>query len=195
DARSQAACNRLTLDKAKGAAALAAGGGLDLWGFAEGYAVDRAVEVLRRQGVGNGIVRIGRVHRGFGPGPSGKGWPVRLPQVPGLEEPGGLVYLKNQSLAVAAQSDHPQQGSGRAPYLNQRNGRPAQGVLTTMTVTQLAMDAQGLATALLIVGPREGQLRIGSLRPRPSVLWFLGTGAGSPLQVDYRWSDVSRGRK
>ena len=194
-ARSQAACNRLTLDKAKGVATLAAGGGLDFWGFAEGYAVDRTVEVLRQQGVTNGLVRIGTVHRGFGPGPSDKGWPVRLPQVPGQEEPGGLIFLKDQSVAVAAQSDHPQQGSGKAPYLNQRNGRPAQGVLTVMPVSQLGVDAQGLATALLIVGPREGQLRIGSLRPRPSVLWFLGTGTGSPLQVDYRWSDVSRGWK
>lgn len=195
EARNQAACNRMAVDKAKGQVNLAAGVGLDLWGFAEGYAVDRAVDILRQQGVSNGIVRIGTIHRGFGPGPLGKGWPVLLPQVPGLEEPGGVIHLKDQSVAVAAQSDHPQPGSGRAPYLNQRNGRPAQSVLTTMTVTQLAMDAQGLATALLIVGPREGQLRIGSLRPRPSVLWFLGTGAGSPLQVDYRWSDVSRGRK
>ena len=195
EARNQAACNRLALDKAKGLANLAAGAGLDLWGFAEGFAVDRAVEVLKQQGVGNGLVRIGTVHRGFGPGPGDKGWPVRLPQVPGLEEPGGLIFLKDQSVAVTAQSDHPQRGSGKAPYLNQRSGRPAQGVLTVMTVSHLGVDAQGLATALLIVGPREGQLRIGSLRPRPSVLWFLGTGTGSPLQVDYRWSDVSRGWK
>lgn len=194
-ARNQAACGRLTLDKAKGTAALEAGAGSDLWGFAEGFAVDRAVEVLRQQGVSNGLVRIGTIHRGFGPGPADKGWPVRLPQVPGQEEPPGLVHLRDRSLAVAAQSDHPEPGSGRAPYLNQRNGRPAQGVLTVAAVTDLAVDAQGLATALLIFGPREGQLRLGSLRPRPSVLWFLGTGAGAPLLVDYRWSDVSRARK
>jgi hypothetical protein len=59
-------------------------------------------------------------------------------------------------------------------------------------VTELAMDAQGLATSLFILGPREGQLRMGTLRPRPSILWFLGSGTGAPLQVDYRWSEVSR---
>lgn len=195
EARSLAACNRLSLDNSKGTATLAAGSGLDLWGFAEGHAADRAVEVLRQQGVSNGLVRLGEIHRGFGPGPLGKGWPVRLPQVPGQEEIPGVVHLRDRALAVVARSDHPEQGSGRATYLNQRNGRPSQGVLTVATVTELAVDAQGLAAALLIVGPREGQLRLGSLRPRPSVLWFLGTGAGAPLQVDYRWSDVSRGRK
>lgn len=194
EARGRAACNHMALNKTKGTMTLAAGAGLDLWGFAEGYVVDRAVEILRQQGISNALVRIGTVYRGFGQGPGNKGWPVRLPQVPGLEEPPGLIFLKDRALAVAAQSDHPQPGSGRAPYLHQRKGLPAQSVLMTMAVSQLGMDAQGLATALLIVGPREGQLRIGSLRPRPSVLWFLGTGTGSPLLVDYRWSDVSRGK-
>jgi thiamine biosynthesis lipoprotein len=177
------ACERLTLDPKKGTAALEEGGGLELRGFAEGFAVDRAAEVLRQGGAANVFVVIGPVQRGAGPGPGGKGWPVVLPQVPGQEELTGRVYLRDQSLAIAAESDR---------YVNQRTGRPAQGVLTIISVTDLAVDAQGLAAALLIAGPREGQLRLGSLRPRPSVLWFMGSGTGEPLLVDYRWSAVSR---
>jgi FAD:protein FMN transferase len=178
------ACGRLTVDPQRGTADLAAGSGLDLWGFAEGHAIDRAVEVLRQGGAGNGFVRIGSIQRGFGPGPGGKGWLAALPAVPGLEGPAGQVYLLDRSLSVTAPSDH--------PYVNQRTGLPAQGVLITAAVTILAIDAQGLAAAMLITGPREGQLRLGSLRPRPSVLWFLGSGTGPPLQVDYRWSEVGR---
>jgi len=178
-----ATCDRLTLDPQKGTAALAAGSGLELRGFAEGYAVDRAAEALRLGGAANAFITIGAVRRGLGLGAGGKGWAVVLPQVPGQEEPTGRVFLRDQSLAVAAQSDR---------YVNQRTGQPAQGVLTIVTVTDLAVDAQGLAAALLIAGPREGQLRLGSLRPRPSVLWFMGTGSGAPLLVDYRWSAVSR---
>jgi hypothetical protein len=65
-------------------------------------------------------------------------------------------------------------------------------VLLTAAVSELAIDAQGLAVTLLIAGPREGQLRLGSLRPRPSVLWLLGSGTGMPLQVGYRWSEINR---
>jgi thiamine biosynthesis lipoprotein ApbE len=183
-AASLTACRRLTLDPQRGTAALAAGSGLDLWGFADGQAVDRAVEVLRQGGAANGLVRIGSIQRGFGPGPGGKGWLAALPPVPGLEGPAGEIYLRDRSLAVAVPSDR--------SYLNQRTGQPAQGVLVAAAVTLLSIDAQGLAAALLITGPREGQLRLGSLRPRPSVLWFLGSGTGPPLQVDYRWSDVGR---
>ncbi|HSS77588.1 MAG TPA: FAD:protein FMN transferase [Thermoanaerobaculia bacterium] len=184
------ACTRLILDPQKGTGELAAGSGLDLWGFAEGLAVDRAVEVLRQNGAGNGFVRIGSVQRGFGGGPAGKGWPVEIPRLPGLDEPAGHLNLRDRALTVASPADHPL--AGVAPYLSQRTGRPPEGILAAVAVTELAADAQGLATSLFILGPREGQVRMGSVRPRPSVLWFLGTGAGTPLQVGYRWSEVSR---
>lgn len=184
------ACTHLTVDPEKGTVALEAGSGLDLWGFAEGLAVDRAVEVLRQNGAVNGFVRIGSVQRGFGRGPGGKGWPVDLPQPPGLEEPVGRLYLRDHAVAVAALADHPLGAS--TPYLSHRTGRPTEGIVSTVVVTELAAEAQGLATSLFVLGPREGQTRLGSLRPRPSVLWFMGTGAGTPLQVGYRWSDVNR---
>jgi FAD:protein FMN transferase len=186
-----AACDRLTLDPQKKTATLAAGSGLDLVGFAEGAAVDRAVEILRERKVSDAFVRVGPVQRGFGPGPAGQGWPVPLPQIPGLEEHTDQVYLRDQSLAVAARSDHLLQG-GASSYLNQRTGLPAQGVLAAVAVSDLAVDAQGLAATMLILGPREGELRMGTLRPRPSLLWFLGTGEGAPLLVNYRWTDFTR---
>ena len=177
-----AACDRLTLDPQKGTAALAAGSGLDFRGFAEGHAVDRAVEILKKEGAANAFVRIGAVQRAVGSGPGGRGWPAELFRAPGQEEPPDRIYLRDRSLAIASQALH----------VNQRTGRPAQSVLATATVTDLAVDAQGLASALFITGPREGQLRLGSLRPRPSVRWFLGNGEGTPLLVDYRWSEVAR---
>ncbi|HEX4962573.1 MAG TPA: FAD:protein FMN transferase [Thermoanaerobaculia bacterium] len=184
------ACTHLTLDPQKGTAVLDAGSGLDLWGFAEGFAVDRAVEELQKSGTANGFVRIGAVERGFGAGPAGKGWPVDLPPVPGLEEPTGRLFLRDHALAVASRTDHPLGGS--TPYVSQRTGKAVEGIVAAVVVTAQAADAQGLATSIYILGTREGQIRLGSLQPRPSVLWFLGSGTGTPLQVGYRWSEVSR---
>lgn len=187
-------CVRLTVDLRKGTAALAPGSGLDLWGFAEGAAVDRAVEILRQRGARNAQVRIGGVHRCMGGGPAGRGWSVELPAVAGLDAPAGRVLLRDQALAVATREDRPLQLAGEtlAPYVDQRTGMPAGGVLATIAVTELALDAQALAVTLTITGAREGELRMGSIRPRPSILWFLGTGSGTPVMVDYRWSQVAR---
>jgi thiamine biosynthesis lipoprotein len=184
-------CERLTVDAKAGTAALQPGSALDLWGFGEGLAVDRAIESLQAAGSRNAFVRVGNVYRGFGPGPAGQGWPVRL-SVSGLES--GSLYLRDRALAVANSRERPLLvGSEKlAPYVNQRTGHPAEGVLATVAVTTHAMDAQPMSAIQLIVGPREGQLRLGSLKPRPSVLWIQGTGTGSPLLIEYHWSEVPK---
>lgn len=181
------ACGRLRLDPQKGTAELAEGSGLDLWGFAEGFAVDRAVEVLRGRGVKNALVVAGMVRRGLGLGPSGKGWPVQLP-ASGSDGSADRIFLLDRAFALASATERP------LPFVNQRTGQPASGAAAIMTVTELAVDAQALAAALAILGPREGRLRLGSLRPQPSVLWMIGTGSGEPLIVGHHWSEVTRPR-
>ena len=183
-ATSAASCNAIAVDTRGGRVNLAAESGIDLWGFAEGAAIDRAVEALKQRGVASGMVRIGGTWRVFGAGPQGKGWPVTLPAFKGTQESEGRIFLRDQALSIADPSER--------PYVNQRTGQPAQGVVATVAVTELAADARPLAISLLITGPREGQLRIGSLRPRPSVLWLLGNGSGMPLRVFYRWNELTR---
>lgn len=188
-------CDGLAVDVEAGAATLAADRLLDLRTFASGHAADRAVVLLQEAGAGNGFVKVGEVTRAFGPGPGGRGWPVAPPDFPGLVEPLERVWLRDQALAIASREDGgPATGASRgpAPYIDQRRGRPAEGVVATLAVSELGVDAQGLATTLFIIGSRNGQLLLGGLRPRPSVLWLLGSGAGHPLLVDYRWSEVGR---
>lgn len=191
-AKVAARCDTLRLNPSKGTAELATGARLDLGGFAEGHAVDRAIEVLRQKGVGNGFAQIGAVQRAFGGGADGRGWKVMLPTFPGMNRAAGLFLLRDRATAVLSIEDEPLKIADQAllPYLNQRTGLPAQGVAGVAAVTDLAVDAQALAIAMAVSGPREGQLRLGSLRPSPSVLWFLGNGTGAPLQVDHRWGEI-----
>lgn len=191
-AKETSRCDALRLSPSKGTAELAAGARLDLKGFAEGHAVDRAIEVLREKGVGNGFVQIGAVQRGLGGGADGRGWKVVLPKFPGMEQPSGRFLLKNRAAAVLSINEDPLKVGDMAllPFLHQRTGMPPQGVAGIAAVTDLAVDAQALAIAMALTGPREGQLRLGSLRPNPSVLWFLGRGTGTPLQVDHRWGEI-----
>ncbi len=188
-------CRNLQVDAKAGTAALAKGSAADLWGFAEGLAVDRAVEVLRQRGAINGFVQIGSVYRGFGKGLDGRGWHIQMPLLPGMAISLGRVFLRDQSLAIASATDRPLRaaaGDTLPPYVNQRSGRPALGTLATAVVTARALDAQGLAVTLAITGPGEGQLRLGQLNPRPSVLWLQGNGNGEPLAVEYHWGYVAK---
>jgi FAD:protein FMN transferase len=177
-------CNALRVDRGAGVAELAAGGRLDLRSFAPGFAVDRAVETLLAKGAPSGLVEVGNVRRGFGAGLEGRGWRVALPLFPGQKEPLEAVWLLDRSLAIAAAAE--------GPFVDFRHGRPAEGVVAALAATELAVDAQALAATMFVTGSRDGQLRLGNLRPRPSILWLLGTGTGTPLLVDYRWGEVGR---
>ncbi len=191
----RAACNRLRINLNEGTVILEEESQLDLWGFASGYAVDRAVDVLRDHGVTNAWVEIGRVRRALGSGPEGRGWPVLLPVLPGTTEPLDEIYLQDRSLVTLMNDDFLfEVGDDAYPaFIDQRSGQPAQGVQGVLVVTDLAADAEPLAVSMLITGYREGQMRLGGLKPTPAVLWFLGSEQGSPLLASYHWSSLVTG--
>lgn len=182
-----ARCRRLAVEGDAGTVRLAGGSRLRLAGFADGFLVDRAVAILQELGAANAHVRMGRVHRAFGAGPpggDGRGWPVVLPVFEGYDRPLDEIHLQDRSLALIWRADWPE---GRPLHVDQRNGLPPEGVWATVAVTELALDAQGVATAALVLGAREGRFRIANLRPEPSVLWVLGRGKGRPLLAELNW--------
>lgn len=192
EAVASAQCNRLALDPTAGTATLAAGSSVDLWGFAQGYAVDRALAVLSDHGCDNAWVEVGWVRRGIGDGPGGYGWRLTLPVVEGYTQPLDEVWIRDRAIALTRADEEPLiiGGDLYPPFIDQNSGQPAEGVQAVIASSELAVDAQGLATAMMILGNRRGQALLGGLRPLPSVLWMLGDGTGSPLLAAYQWSKL-----
>lgn len=184
-----AACDRLTVDATAGTVTLAPGSRVDLWGFAAGAVLDRAAESLAAHGIRNASLTLGGVQRGVGPGPDGRGWPLRVVVPPALAGFTSNLELRDQAFTLVSTADGELRAGGEtyAPYLDQRRGRPVAGVVATVAVTELALDAQALATTLFITGTRRGSLLLGQLQPPPAALWMLGDGKGEPLVTDYRW--------
>jgi thiamine biosynthesis lipoprotein ApbE len=189
DATAAAACGKLTLDGAASTATLAAGSRVDLWGFATGAAVDRAFEVLASRGVRDASVTLGAVQRAVGDGPEGRGWPLRVGVPASLALFTAKLMLRGQSFAIASAGGRSLRAGAEswAPWLDQRRGRPTTGVIAAVAISELGLDAEGLAGTLFVAGSRRGSLLLGSLRPQPSVLWVLGDGTGEPLVTDWHW--------
>lgn len=191
-----AACGRLKVDSQSAQVELAEGSRLELWGFAKGAAVDAAIAALRKAGTASGWVQIGTVMRAFGAGPGMSGWPASAnpTQDPLNEE---RVLLVDQAMAIAGHGETMFDVSGEifAPYIHQARGRPTSqttGTLAVLAVTELAVDAQALATCLFVMPPREGQYKLGVLKPEPSVLWMQGQGEGRPLLEERGWARLEK---
>lgn len=187
-----AACEKLQLDEDGARAAILGEGRVELWGFAPGFAVDRAVVTLLEHELTNGWVEAGRIVRAFGPGPEGEGWPMIASL--GVDHTTERIVLRDRAMALVSRLDRTFEIGGEryAAYLDQRTGRPREGALGVGVVTGIALDAQALATALFVMPNREGRFRIGGLEPEPAVIWFLGTGDGAPLIIEQGWAALPK---
>lgn len=189
DAVDSAACERLSLDPEGEMVQVRAGSRIDLRDFAPGFAVDAAIELMEQRGVTNARVQIGQIHRAIGPGRTGRGWRIPVPRFTNQREPLKPVLLLDEALAItglrpttAIAGDH------YSGYVDARRGLPRNGIIAVLTVTELALDAQGLGTALYLTGNHEGEMRLGVLRPPPAVLWLLGSPHAAPLIATSHWT-------
>lgn len=187
DAVASADCSTLGLEENPRRVRIEEGSRLSGFGMERGYAMDLALDELRQNGVGNAIIETRELIVGIGPGPTGQGWLVQIPGIEGSRHPIDQIYLRDQSLAWIARDDE------KLP-IHHQTGVPTTGVRLVAAVTATARDAEVLAHTLYAIGHSKGQRHVGSLDPRPSVLWLLGTTDGLPLESPYRWSELDRVR-
>ena len=151
---------------------------LDLCSIAKGFGVDKLAEHLELIGVGHYLVEIGGEFRGRGWSPRGGTWRI------GIERPataaGGVqrvVRLDGKGLATSGDYRifFEEQGRRYSHILDPRTGRPVDHGLASVTVlAPTAMQADGLSTALIVLGPDEGA----KLAEREGIAAFFITKRG-----------------
>ena len=161
-----------------------AGVELDLGGIGKGYAVDRAVELLRRRGVASALVNLGGSSvYGLGAPPGGEAWEVGIqdPADPGRKAVS--VALRDQALSVSGGYARffEKDGVRYSHVMDPRTGRPVVGVLSVAVVGASATDGDALDNVLFVQGLARARAFVARLPPRAaaSVYYFLpqaGTG-------------------
>jgi thiamine biosynthesis lipoprotein len=148
---------------------------LDLSAIAKGYAVDRIAVLLERRSIWNYLVEIGGEIRVRGVNASGESWRIAI------ESPNLGVHTVQQVFpldrgGVATSGSYrnyrTHQGVSYSHAIDPATGRPVEHKLLSVTVvSETAMHADGLATALLVMGPETG------------VQWATGQGLDALFTV------------
>lgn len=134
-------------------------GRLELGGIAKGYAVDRAVTVLRATGVRDALVNLGGEIGALGVGSNGKSWRVGVQHPREISSHIGVLELTD-GVFVATSGDYENYffAGGRRYHhiLNPETGYPAsEGVVSTTVVGSNCLEADALATTLVLLGPER----------------------------------------
>jgi thiamine biosynthesis lipoprotein len=136
---------------------------LDLSGIAKGYAVDRVGRLLQERGFASWLVEIGGEVRLQGRRPDDSAWTVAIERpVPGLRDVQALIDSRGEPLAIAGSGDYRNyrlvDGVRQSHEIDPLLGVPVQHGLAAVTVLAAnAMEADAWATALMVLGPADGQ--------------------------------------
>ena len=123
---------------------------LDLGGLAKGYAVDLALDVLRREGITRGMVNLGGNLGLLEPPPGKDGWPVRV-QAPDRRL---STYLFLKNTAVSTSGDYERyviiEGKRFGHIVDPRTGIPVRRPFSVTVLAPSALRADILSTVFFL---------------------------------------------
>ncbi|MGB7581529.1 MAG: FAD:protein FMN transferase [Sedimentisphaerales bacterium] len=164
---------------------------LDLGGIAKGYAVDKAIEAMRREGAIGGMVCASGDIRCFGKPADKDTWLVGL-QNPVAAQPGAdppnsngaigaeqvLMVLKLNDMAVATSGDYRRfvtiDGKRYSHIIDTSTATGASKLSSDTILATTAVDADALSTAVNVMGTEKGLALVESLDGVEAILITAG---------------------
>ena len=156
---------------------------VDLSAIAKGYGVDRVAMILDRFGIDDYLVEIGGEYRARGTTSTGRAWRVAIAKpVYGERKLGEAVVLDNRAIATSGTTIDffEQDGRHYSHSIDPGTGRSVEHPpMAVSVVADTTMEADGWATALLILGSEQGY----SLAQARGIAALLVTASGSSFDV------------
>jgi len=134
---------------------------IDLGGIAKGYAVDLAVESLKKEGILSGLVSIAGDIRTFGMKPDKRPWIIGIKNPRQTGEKDELVAkIRLSEKAISTSGDYERyfisEDKRYHHLLDPKTGMPASGCRSVSIVTDRAVDTDAFSTAIFILGAVKG---------------------------------------
>jgi FAD:protein FMN transferase len=158
---------------------------LDLGGIAKGYAVDRAVAVLRERAVKAALVSAGgSTIYGLGAPPGRDAWDVSVQDPVGASPSAFSVALKDRALSVSGSYEKSFEVDGvrYSHIMDPRTARPVPGILSVAVITGTGTAGDALDNVLFVQGVDRGRAYLRRHAGRGTEAWYFlpaGPRAGS----------------
>jgi thiamine biosynthesis lipoprotein len=156
------------------------GMGITLDGIAKGYAVDRASEMMADLGIKNHLINAGGDIRTMGSKESQKPWTVAIQDPQKGKDYPDIVHMNDGAIATSGDYENFYDRERRFHHIvNPKTGLSPEQTSSVSVMGSKAMDADALATAVLVMGPDQGIRFIDSL---PQYESLIITKDGSQLK-------------
>ena len=151
---------------------------IDLGGIAKGYAVDRAIDILRSNGITCALVSSGTSSiYALGSPPGAHGWKITLRDPYDAHKPADVIHLQNWSLSTSGSYERffEIEGKNYCHIMNPHTGWPVQGVLSAAVLAATGTDTDGRSAGCFVMGV-DGTRKYLATQPNLAVIFYLPTG-------------------
>jgi thiamine biosynthesis lipoprotein len=190
EARARTGRHHLSLDPERRTVAFdRAGVVINLGSIGKGYAIDRAVDLIK----GHWWPTPALVHGGQSslyalgspPGRFAGRWPIALRNPFDPSAPLGTLWVRNRGLGTSGAAFQQFEANGRVygHILDPRTGEPAQGPASVTVLAPSAAEADALSTAFYLLGPEAAAAFI-ERHPQVGALFVTEGPADGPPRVD-----------
>lgn len=130
---------------------------LTLGGIAKGYIVDKMIETLKKNDISSALVNAGGDLRTIGRKPFNQKWSIALSNPDNKREFIMRLNVENKSVATSGNYERYFDENKRFHHIiNPMTGRSALGIISVTVVSQSATLADGLSTAVFVLGANNG---------------------------------------
>ncbi len=158
---------------------------IDLGGILKGFAADKAVEILKRNGIEDGIVAVAGDIKAFGRQPDGRPWNIGIQNPRPRGDADGLLATVNlEDQGISTSGDYQRyfmQGGVRYHHLlNPRTGFPESLCRSVTVIAPNAALTDAFSTGIFIMGPQKGL----AVLKRLGMDGIIVDGAGAVLMTE-----------
>jgi thiamine biosynthesis lipoprotein len=156
------------------------GMGITLDGIAKGYAVDRASEMMEGLGIKNHLINAGGDIRTMGSKEGQRPWAVAIQDPQKGKDYPDVVHMNDGAIATSGDYENFYDRERKFHHIvNPKTGLSPEQTSSVSVMGPKTMDADALATAVLVMGPDQGIRFIDSL---PQYESLIITKDGSQLE-------------
>ncbi len=131
---------------------------IDLGAIGKGYAVDKALEIIRKYGISNGCINLGGNIYVLGTPPGKNAWKIGVQHPRNSGEILGYLELKNEATATSGDYERFFEFNGKrySHIINPQTGRPVSGTIATTIVAPTGTEVDALSTSVFVLGHEKG---------------------------------------
>lgn len=149
---------------------------IDLGAIGKGYAVDKALEIIKKFGISNACINLGGNIYVLNTPPGKNAWKIGIQHPRDKNEILGYLELRDEATATSGDYERFFEINGKrySHIIDPRTGRPVSSTIAVTIVAPTGTQVDALSTSIFVLGPENGMKLIKNIPDTHAMIAYEG---------------------